>query len=145
MPDRLEELSAACDATQRAWAIARLTSKDDTEAARRVGITPDTVYMWRARGYRQHDELLEELGRDAIHAARFALKQALGPAVAVKVAGLGSRHEGIRQAASTEIQDRNLGKPSVPVELGATGAIASLVEAMLGRLAGNAAPDEEED
>ena len=56
-----------------------------------------------------------ELHANAKMRARQIIEEAIIEAAEVKAAGLRSRQENIRQAAATEILDRNLGKPNQPI------------------------------
>jgi hypothetical protein len=105
------------DATpeQRRWVWARLQEASDADAARRAGVHPATVCRWPNK--KQLDEVVAILLNDAIEAARAILADALLEAVQVKVMGLRSRNEPIRQNAATEIIDRVLGKPSQRQEI----------------------------
>ena len=96
-----------------------LESKTKREAAESIGIKPDTAYHWNATV----DEAVELATSDLQAAAVGILHAANSKAAAVKVAGLDSDNERIRQDASSEILDRNMGKPTQRNELtGADGA-----------------------
>jgi hypothetical protein len=76
------------------------------EAAEAIGLEPDTIYHWP----KEVDEALRLIAIETEIAARAILKQNLIKAAMVKVAGLDSRDERIRQGSATEVLDRQLGK-----------------------------------
>ena len=63
------------------------------------------------------EQLATELHYERKVQAEQILDQAVVDAALVKVEGLRSRRENIKQEAATEILDRNLGKPKQPTEL----------------------------
>lgn len=78
------------------------------DGARHVGLKPNTVYTWAAHV----DEALELARSDIQMAALQARKAALLKAIRVKVRGLDSKDERVRQSAATEIIEWELGKPT---------------------------------
>ena len=87
------------------------------ECAEALGLSPATVYGWG-------DDVWEvaEMYQDHITEAAVAkLAEALGRAVEVKVEGLDSENEVVKQKASTEIIDRNIGKPKQTTEVTGEG------------------------
>lgn len=85
-------------------------------AAEHIGISENTVYGW--------DKYVDEAYQLAVlnihHAAMEQRKQALMKAIAVKVSGLDSPDETIRQKVATEIIESELGKAAQRTEI--TGA-----------------------
>ena len=86
------------------------------EAAEAIGLEADTVYHWP----KEIDEVLHLIAIEAEAAARAILKQSLIKAAMIKVSGLDSRDERIRQGSATEVLDRQLGKAILRQEI--TGA-----------------------
>jgi len=115
---RINDLLRGTTLEQRRWVWARLQEATDAAAAKRVGLHPATVCRWPNK--KQLDGAVAALLDDAIEAARMMLADVLLEAVRVKIAGLHSRNEPIRQNVATEIIDRVLGKPSQRQEI--TGA-----------------------
>ena len=114
--ERFADIWAGLGHNQRRFVIAMLESKTKREAAESIGVQPNTAYKWNG-----DTDLAIELARADLQAAALGiLHVANSKAAAVKVAGLDSDHEKIRQDAASEILDRNLGKPTMRQEI--TGA-----------------------
>jgi len=87
------------------------------DAARALKIKPNTVYAWP-----DHVNAAIEQARIDVHeAAVNARKQALLEAIRVKIAGLRSRSESIRQKAASEIIEWELGRASTSVDVTSAG------------------------
>ena len=104
---------AALTRNQRRYVIAMLDSPTKKEAAEMIGVQPDTVYHWNS----DVDDLIAIIEADRQAAALVILSNQAPMAAMVKVAGLESGNESVRQGASTEILDRVLGKPTQRTEL----------------------------
>jgi hypothetical protein len=76
------------------------------EAAEAVDLKPDTVYRWPPEVKRA----VELFAQDSAAGALAIRRRYLSKAMAVKVAGLDSDDEGVRQRASTEIIEWELGR-----------------------------------
>ena len=87
-------------------------------AAKAIGVKVDTVYNWDA-------ELIDEAARlmafDVAQAAIEMQKRALTKATAVKMAGLDSKNEQVRQKTATEIIEWRLGKARQDVDVTTDG------------------------
>jgi hypothetical protein len=94
----------------------------NTKAAKKARVPINTVNGWRKRGI-PIDRAVELLGDDGVIMADEILQDAVVEAAEVKVAGLRSRDERIRQGASSEILDRKVGKPPQKVEHDADGEV----------------------
>lgn len=94
------------------------------EAAQAIGLEPDTVYHWP----KEVDEVLYLIAVEAEAAARAILRQSLIKAAMVKISGLDSRDERIRQGSATEVLDRQLGKAIMRVTGAEGGAIPLKIE-----------------
>ena len=96
-------------------AMQSCTSK--SEAAKEIGIEPNTVYKW--------PEIVDEAVRltrlDVESATRAVRKRNLLKAMMVKVAGLDSPNEDTRQKVATEIIEGELGKPTQKSEFAGEG------------------------
>lgn len=83
------------------------------DAAKHIGITPDTVYRW--------DKTVDaaiETARANIHQAALGMrKQAVLKAIAVKIRLLDSDDENVRSKVATEIIEWELGKAAQRTEL----------------------------
>lgn len=80
------------------------SSKKD--AAEELGLKVQTVYNWPSIV----DDAIRLLALDIVESSRQMRKSALARAIAVKIAGLDSSDERVRQAAATEIIEAELGK-----------------------------------
>jgi hypothetical protein len=76
------------------------------EAAKAIGMKADTVYRWRD----DVERAVELLSIDIVAGVKQIRLQALAKAMMVKVKGLDSGDERVRQAAATEIIEWELGK-----------------------------------
>ena len=94
-----------------------LDSPTKKEAAEMIGVQPDTVYHWNS----DVDDLIAIIEADRQAAALVILSNQAPMAAMVKVAGLESGNESVRQGASTEILDRVLGKPMQRQEITGKG------------------------
>ena len=84
------------------------------EAAEELGLKVQTVYNWPP----VVDEAINLLAMDIVESARQMRKSALARAIAVKIAGLESADEKIRQSSATEIIEWELGKAKQAIEHG---------------------------
>jgi hypothetical protein len=83
------------------------------EAAEAIGVAPRTVYNWPEEVKRA----IELFAQDSVSGALAIRRRYLSKAMAVKVTGLDSDDEGVRQRASTEIIEWELGKATQKQEL----------------------------
>lgn len=93
---------------QLRFVVARLDSKSDAEAARMLGMDERTPIRWP-----EIDQIRRALDLAAMDGAVLALtmrRKVLPRAMAVKIAGLESADERVRQAAATELIEAELGK-----------------------------------
>lgn len=93
---------------QLRFLVARLDAKSDAEAARMIGMDEKTPVRWPEK--KQLDRALELAAYDGAVLALTMRRKTLPKAMAVKIAGLESKDERIRQAASTELIEGELGK-----------------------------------
>lgn len=103
--DRLLEILPQLTTNQLRYIVARQECATDGEAAEVIGVKPDTVYRW--------PEIVKEAARlmagDGVFVAREMRRRALPKAMAVKVAGLDSNDERLRQNVATELIEWELG------------------------------------
>lgn len=95
---------------QRKWVIARIMASSDAGAARAIGIHPTTVCRWQNK--EALDAAVSVMLEDPRKQVLAALADAMPKAARVKIAGLDSHNEALRQNAATDILDRGLGKPT---------------------------------
>lgn len=111
-----EQLQAVLDqlsADQIRYVVARQHFSTDREAAEEIGISAQTVYRWPD----VVKEAVRMMALDGVVMASHVLHKALAKAALVKVAGLDSANERVRQGVATEVLDRGLGKAAESVEV----------------------------
>ena len=114
--DELAQVLARLTVDQIRFVVARQEFATDKEAAHEIGVKPDTVYQWKHRGS-PIDESVRLMALDGIVVASELLRRNLAKAAAIKVAGLDSDNEKMRQDVATEILDREMGKPTQKQEI----------------------------
>jgi len=125
--DKLGPVLERLTTDQIRFVVARQEFSTDKEAAHQIGVKPNTVYTWKHKGA-PIDEAVRLMAFDGIVVAKEMLRRALAKAAAVKVAGLDSEDERIRQGVSTEVLDRELGRPTQRQEItGADGDALTIV------------------
>lgn len=115
--DRLTEILPQLTTNQLRYLVARQDYSTDGEAAEAIGMKPNTIYKWPSIV----DEALRLMASDGVFVAREMRRRALPKAMAVKVAGLDSENERIRQDVATEIIEGELGKPQTNVDIKSAG------------------------
>lgn len=115
--DALALVLAQLSRDQLRFVVAMQEYPTKGEAAAAIGIKPDTVYHWP----KVVDEALLLLRRDVAEAARAMNRRALLKAMAVKVAGLDSDDETVRQRTATELIEWQLGKATQPTDVTSNG------------------------
>jgi hypothetical protein len=91
------------------YIFARSDTNSDNAALEKTGLS----YGWiRKRDKDKLNELARQLRIDTSFRAKRILKDAVEEAAKIKTGALKHRDERIRQAAATEILDRELGKPT---------------------------------
>lgn len=110
---KLQTILAQLTKDQLRFIVALQEHHTKDAAAKAIGVKVATVYNWPA-------DLIDEAARlmalDAVNAALELRKRNLIKAVGVKVAGLDSKDERIRQNAASEIMEWELGKASQPID-----------------------------
>ena len=109
---------------QQRFAVAMLQCASKKEAAEMIGLEPQTVYRWNG----DVEQIVAFMRNDYAAAAVGILAANNAKAAMVKIAGLDSDNEKIRQDVASEILDRNLGKATQRQEVtGAAGAPLEIV------------------
>ena len=125
--DRLAEIIGGLTTNQIRFIVARYGTGTDKGAAESIQISPSTVSNWKYDGV-PIDEAVCLMSLDGIVVAKEILRRNLAKAAAVKVAGLDSNDERIRQGTSSEILDRELGRAVQPTQItGAEGRELTIV------------------
>lgn len=83
------------------------------QAAEAIGVKPDTAYSWNGR----IEEAARLIAMERLEAAKAIRRNALVKAIAVKIAGLDSKSERVRQQTATEIIEWELGKAQQSMDL----------------------------
>jgi len=110
---KLQTILAQLTKDQLRFIVALQEYHTKDAAAKAIGIKVATVYNWSA-------ELIDEAARlmalDVATAALELRKRNLIKAMGVKAAGLDSKNENVRQKASTEIIEWEMGKAEQPIK-----------------------------
>lgn len=124
-----KSISEALEATldkltldQVRFVVARQEFATDKDAAESIGLKPDTVYRWPD----EVKDAVRLMALDGLVTARHIRRRNLAKAMLVKVAGLDSDDENLRQRVATEIVEWEMGKATNKTEL--TGAEGGPVE-----------------
>lgn len=107
--EKLREILTELTTDQVRFIIARQDTATDKGAAEIIGVSPDTISYWK-RGGAPIDEAVRLMAFDGLVAALHIRRRNLAKAMAVKVAGLGSDDERVRQSVATEVIEWELGK-----------------------------------
>lgn len=94
------------------YVFARCKTTSNNQAVEDAGFSQSTFYGWSQEVRDYLNSLAMRLKTEAGLRAMLVLQDAAEEAAKVKVEGLKSRKENIKQAAATEILDRNIGKPT---------------------------------
>ena len=110
------------------YVLERADVNTDKDGYINSGITKRAFYKW-PRETREHlNKLALALKLETALKAKLVLRAATKEAAEIKVEGMKSRNERIKQGASTEILDRMLGKPMQRQEMKQEGDIKIIVE-----------------
>ena len=141
----VEELLAEATPEQRKWVMARLWTTTDREAAEKVGLHRNTPGRWPNKD--ELDRAILLMLEEPMEQARRMLEAALVEATQVKIGGLKSRNEQMRQEVASEIIDRVKGAVAQRIEhTGADGGpIEQRVEQVVVYLPDNGRGDREPD
>jgi hypothetical protein len=104
----IDEVLAQLTDNQLRFVTAMQNCTSKSEAAKEIGIEPNTAYKWPD----VVDEAIRLTRMDVESVVRAVRKRNLLKAMMVKVAGLDSPNEDVRQKVATEIIEGELGKPT---------------------------------
>jgi len=102
LADALKKLSV----DQVRYVVARMDYPTKGEAAIAIGLKPDTVYRWNG----EVERAVELMALDTAESAKAIRLRNLLKAMAIKVKGLDSDDEALRQKVATELIEWELGK-----------------------------------
>lgn len=108
----MNDLRAILDTLETAhleYVIARSRTTTDAAAYGEIGVAKSTFYTWENR--ENLNALADQLKRQRALKAMLLLEESAEHAAQVKVGGLDSADEKIKQGVATEILDRTIGKP----------------------------------
>jgi len=111
--ERISELLQCLSKDQLRFVVALQDHPSKKDAAESIGLEPNTVYKWNGIV----NELSKLMALEKTETARQIRLRNLNKAMMVKVAGLDSEDERIRQNVSTEIIEGELGKATNKTEL----------------------------
>ena len=114
--EQLSEVLDSLTPDQLRFVVAMQEFKTKQDAAKAIGLKPDTVYHWNGN----IDRAVILFKREALETARAIALNNLIKAMMVKVNGLDSNDEAIRQKVATEIIEMGLGKVMQQVDVGGT-------------------------
>jgi hypothetical protein len=100
---------------------ARSMVNSDAQGYSGAGITKRVFYSWPPEEREKLNDIAQQLKRATVARALMALQDAAEEAAKVKIAGLKSRDERIRQSAASEILDRNIGKAAQTLDVTSGG------------------------
>jgi len=129
--DRLEEVLHQLTADQKRFIVARQSHTSDRSAAESIDISPNTVKNWKVKGA-PIDEAVDLMAHDGVVVALHVRRENLAKAMLVKVAGLDSEDERMRQNVATEVIEWELGKATQPTKLGGTGEDGAFIVRVVG-------------
>lgn len=119
-PDCTSEVLAALidqlTTDQMRFVVARQEYSSDKDAAEAIRVSPRTVKGWKADGA-PIDDAVRLMAADGLVMAGKLRRRALARAMAIKVAGLNSDDERLRQSVATEIIEWEMGKPTQKQEV----------------------------
>ena len=109
--DELESVLEQLTTDQIRFVVARQECATDREAARMIKVSESTVYRWPDVVKRA----VTLMAQDGLKTAMYIRRKSLAKAMLVKVKGLDSNDERIRQGAATEIIEWETGKANQPI------------------------------
>jgi len=118
--ERLEEVLTQLSTDQVRFVIARQDVSTDKEAAEGIGIKPNTVYNWPA----MVKEAVQLMAADGLIVAQHIRSRNVAKAMQVKVAGLDSGDERIRQGVATEVIEWEMGKATQGIDVSGKSSVA---------------------
>lgn len=114
--EQLEAVLAGLSPDQLRYVVARQDFTSNREAAESIGVAPRTVYSWGD----DVREAVRLMALDGLVTAQHIRRRNLAKAMLVKVKGLDSDEENVRQKAATEIIEWELGRATQRNELSGT-------------------------
>ena len=120
----LDALLSCLTLDQIRFLVVRCNSGTDKDAALQIGISPNTVKSWPKEQKEIIDQALRLMAHDGLVTAQHIRRRNVAKAMAVKVAGLDSDDERVRQGVATEIIEWEMGKATQKQEVGLSGSVS---------------------
>lgn len=120
MTDLRTELNQLTD-LRLDYVMARSRVNSDAQGIRESGVNKTTFYSWGEEERNRLNDIAQRLKRDTALKALTIIQNAAEEAAKVKVAGLKSRDERVKQGVATEILDRGVGKVTDKVDVTSAG------------------------
>jgi hypothetical protein len=121
--EALDAVLARLSAQQIRYAIARRESKNVTEACAAIGMRRQGYYDWPEDERGLIDEAVRLMEHDGVVTALHLRRRALAEAMGVKVAGLRSDDEKMRQDVATQVIEWELGKAKQATDMNLHGDV----------------------
>jgi hypothetical protein len=109
------------------YVMARSRVNSDSRGHKDAGVSHASFYLWPANEREHLNALAQRVKRENAFRAMRILQEAVEEAAKVKVSGLKSRDERVKQGVATEIIDRIAGKAPDKVELTVDRILVTLV------------------
>jgi len=124
--DDLEALCQRLTVDQIRFVVARNEHSSDKATAEFLGVSPNTVKDWKYKGA-PIDEAVRLMAQDGLIVAANVRRRNLAKAMLVKVAGLDSDDERLRQSVATEIVEWEMGRAQQSTKIEGTGDDGALL------------------
>ena len=121
--DALRETLQNLSTDQIRFVVARQEFSTDKDAAHAVRVSAATVKRWKQEGA-PIDEAVRLMATDGVIVATELRRRSLAKAMAVKVKGLDSTDDKLRQSVATEVIEWELGKATQSVKQELSGEVA---------------------
>jgi len=116
MTDLDTKLSQIVDDSKLNYVLERSEVNTDKDGYVNSGVGKQVFYKWPKETRADLNKLALALKLETALKAKLVLKAATKEAALVKVGGMKSKNEHVKQSAATEILDRMLGKPTQTVQ-----------------------------
>jgi hypothetical protein len=121
--ERLSVILAKLSKDQLRFVVALQDYPSKKDAAEAIGLKPDTVYRWNG----EIDEAVKLMALQNTASAQAIRQRHLVKAMMVKVAGLDSLDESVRQKSATEIIEWEMGKALQKADVTSAGDALKIV------------------
>jgi len=112
--DNLAAILTRLSVDEIRFLVARAEVTTDKEAARVIGLSPNTVKSWPMERKEIIREGLRYMAEDGVITALHLRRRSLAKAMAVKIKGLEADDDRLRQSVATEIIEWEMGRATQP-------------------------------